>query len=188
MKFHETPLKGAYLIELEKKGDERGFFARFFCKKEFGSAGLETDFVQVNNSLSAKKGTLRGLHYQLPPASEVKLVRAVKGALFDVIVDLRGGSPTFGNWFGAELSADNRMMMYVPCGFAHAFITLTDDVEVLYMVSAYYSPENERGLRYNDPALDIQWPLLPVEISDKDRNWPNLNPEFHGTERMRELK
>lgn len=188
MKFHETPLLGAYLIELEKRGDDRGFFARFFCKQEFAAAGLETDFVQVNNSLSARKGTLRGLHYQLPPAGEVKLVRAVKGALFDVIVDLRGGSPTFGKWFGAELNSDNRTMMYVPRGFAHAFITLTDDVEALYMVSAYYSPENERGLRYDDPALDIQWPLLPVEISDKDTKWPDLNPEFHGTARMRDLK
>jgi dTDP-4-dehydrorhamnose 3,5-epimerase len=188
MKFHETPLKGAYLIELEKRGDDRGFFARFFCKQEFANAGLETEFVQVNNSLSGKKGTLRGLHYQLPPAAEVKLVRAVKGALYDVIVDLRAGSPTFGKWFGAELNENNRTMMYVPRGFAHAFVTLTDDVEALYMVSAYYSPENERGVRYNDPVITIQWPINPVDISDKDKSWPDLNPEFHGTELMRDLK
>ena len=131
MKFHKTPLEGAYLIELEKRGDDRGFFARFFCEKEFGAAGLETRFVQINNSLTATKGTLRGMHYQLPPAAEVKVVRAVKGALWDVIVDLRAGSPTYGKWFGAELNDDNRLMMYVPRGFAHGFVTLTDNVEAL---------------------------------------------------------
>ncbi len=145
MKFHETPLQGAYTIELEKRGDDRGFFARFFCEKEFGAAGLETRFVQINNSLTATKGTLRGLHYQLPPAAEVKVVRAIKGALWDVIVDLRAGSPTYLKWFGAELSEDNRLMMYVPRGFGHGFVTLTDNVEALYLVSAFYAPE--RGAR-----------------------------------------
>ena len=185
MKFNKTPLEGAYTIDLEKRGDDRGFFARFFCEKEFGDAGLETQFVQINNSLTGKKGTLRGLHYQLPPAAEVKVVRCVRGALFDVIVDIRAGSPTFGKWFGAELSAENRTMMYVPRGFAHAFVTLTDDAEALYLVSAFYSPENERGVRFNDPAIGIEWPIEPVEISDKDRNWPDLDPEFHGFELMR---
>lgn len=188
MKFHPTPLAGAYTVELEKRGDERGFFARLFCEREFAAQGLETRFVQVNNSLSARKGTLRGLHYQLPPASEVKLVRAVKGALWDVIVDLRAGSPTFGRWFGAELNADNRLMMYVPRGFAHAFITLSDDVEAFYLVSDFYAPQAERGVRWNDPAVGIAWPIEPSEISDKDRAWPDLNAEFHGTERMRGLK
>ncbi|MEO6607061.1 MAG: dTDP-4-dehydrorhamnose 3,5-epimerase [Aestuariivirga sp.] len=188
MKFHKTPLDGAYLVELEKRGDDRGFFARFFCEREFGAQGLETRFVQVNNSLSAKKGTLRGLHYQLPPAAEVKLVRAIRGALWDVIVDLRAGSATFGKWFGAELNDENRLMMYVPRGFGHGFITLTDDVEALYMVSEFYAPQSERGLRWDDPALAIQWPIAPTEISEKDRSWSALDATFHGTELMRDLK
>ncbi|ALK08436.1 dTDP-4-dehydrorhamnose 3,5-epimerase [Blastochloris viridis] len=185
MKFLPTPLNGAYTIELEKRGDDRGFFARFFCEKEFAQAGLETRFVQINTSLSGKKGTLRGMHYQLPPAAEVKVVRCLRGALYDVIVDLRAGSPSFGKWFGAELSAENRTMMYVPRGFAHGFVTLTDDVEALYLVSAFYAPEAERGARWNDPAIGIEWPVEPAELSDKDRNWPDLDPQFHGFELMR---
>lgn len=185
MHFHRSPLDGAYTLELEKRGDDRGFFARFFCEREFAQAGLESRFVQVNNSLSAKKGTLRGMHYQLPPAAEAKVVRCVRGALYDVIVDLRAGSPTFGKWFGAELTAENRIMMYVPRGFAHGLVTLTDDAEVLYLVSALYSPENERGVRWNDPAVGIEWPVEPVELSDKDRKWPDLDPQFHGFELMR---
>ena len=187
MKFHKTPLDGAYLIELEKRGDDRGFFARFFCENEFGAAGLETRFVQINNSLTAAKGTLRGLHYQLPPAAEVKVVRAIKGALWDVIVDLRAGSPTYRKWFGAELNENNRLMMYVPRGFGHGFVTLSDNVEALYLDSAFYSPEAERGLRWNDPAIGIDWPVPPQEMSDKDRNWPDLDPKFHGVESMRGL-
>jgi len=187
MIFTPTPLAGAYLIDLEKRGDARGFFARVFCEREFGEAGLETRFVQANNSLSAKRGTLRGLHYQLPPAAEVKLVRCLRGALWDVIVDLRPDSPTFRKWFGAELSAENRRMMYVPRGFAHAILTLTDDTEAFYMVSAFYAPEEERGVRWNDPAIGIEWPIAPVEISPKDAGWPDLSPEFHQLERMRGL-
>jgi dTDP-4-dehydrorhamnose 3,5-epimerase len=187
MKFEPTPLAGAYTLELEKRGDDRGFFARFFCEKEFADHGLNGHFVQVNNSLTGRKGTLRGLHYQLPPSAEVKLVRCLRGALFDVIVDLRAGSPSYGRWFGAELTADNRRMMYVPRGFAHAFLTLTDNAEALYMVSDFYDPATERGLRWNDPAIDIRWPIEPVELSDKDRAWPNLDSAFHGTERMRGL-
>ena len=185
MKFNPAPLAGAFTVDLEKRGDERGFFARLFCENEFAQAGLETRFVQINNSLSASKGTLRGLHYQLPPAAEVKVVRCVRGALWDVILDLRAGSPSFGKWFGAELSAENRTMMYVPRGFAHGFVTLTDDAEAIYLVSAEYSPDNERGVRYDDPAVGIEWPLAPAEISDKDRSWPDLDAEFHGFERMR---
>ena len=187
MQFNKTPLIGAYTIDLEKRGDDRGFFARFFCEEEFSKVGLETRFPQINNSLSSKRGTLRGLHYQLPPAGEVKVVRCLKGSLFDVILDIRAGSPTFGKWFGAELSAENRRMMYVPRGFAHGFITLTDDVEALYLVSSFYSPENERGIRYNDPTIGIEWPVEPTELSDKDKNWPDLSSEFHGFERMRGL-
>lgn len=177
MKFHTTPLAGARLIELEKRGDERGFFARYFCEREFAASGLETRFLQINNSLSARKGTLRGLHYQLPPAAEVKVVRCVRGALWDAIVDLRPDSPTFKKWFGRELTADNRLMMYVPRGFAHAILTLTDDVEAIYLVSAFYAPELERGLRWNDPAIGIEWPIAPVEISAKDAKWPDLSAE-----------
>ncbi len=179
MLFHETPLQGAYLIELEKKGDDRGFFARFFCEKEFAAKGLVDRFVQVNNSLSAKKGTLRGIHYQIAPHEEVKLVRCIKGALYDVIVDLRPTSPTFKQWFGAELTEENRKMMYVPKGFGHAFITLKDDTEALYLVSDYYAPSCERGLRYDDPEIKIEWPIHPVVISDKDLNHPSFDPEYH---------
>jgi dTDP-4-dehydrorhamnose 3,5-epimerase len=185
MQFRKTPLEGAYLVELEKRGDERGFFARLFCEKEFGAAGLETRFVQISNSQTGAKGTLRGLHFQLPPAAEVKVVRAVRGALWDVIVDLRLGSATYLKWFGAELNEYNRRMMYVPRGFGHGFVTLTDNVEAIYFNSAFYAPEAERGLRWNDPAVRIEWPLQPREMSDKDRKWPDLNPEFHGVEAMR---
>lgn len=179
MLFHETPLPGAYVIELEKKGDDRGFFARFFCEKEFDQKGLCSRFVQVNNSLSAKKGTLRGIHYQLSPKAEVKLVRCIRGALYDVIVDLRPESPTFKQWFGAELSAENRQMMYVPEGFGHSFITLEEDTEALYLVSDFYSLAHERGLRHDDPAFGIQWPIKPVVMSDKDLNHPLFDPAHH---------
>ena len=185
MNFHTTTLEGAYTIDLEKRGDDRGFFARFFCANEFAETGLVSAFVQVNNSLTGKKGTLRGLHYQLPPAAEVKVVRCIRGALWDVIVDIREGSPTFGHWYGAELTAENRRMMYVPKGFAHAFITLEDNTEALYLVSEFYSPENERGVRWNDPKVGIEWPIEPSEISEKDGKWPDLDPEFHGFANMR---
>lgn len=187
MKFHKTPLEGARVIELEKRGDDRGFFARYFCEREFAADGLETRFVQINNSLSSKKGTLRGMHYQLPPSPEVKVVRCVRGSLWDAIVDLRPDSPTFMKWFGAELSAENRLMMYVPRGFAHGLLTLTDDVEAIYLVSAFYDPQAERGLRWNDPAIGIEWPIAPVEISPKDAKWPDFDPAFHGVEAMRGL-
>ena len=188
MIFTQTPLFGAYLIDLEKRGDKRGFFARFFCEKEFKNAGLEHRFVQVNNSLTATKGTLRGMHYQIPPASEVKVVRCIKGALFDVIVDLRPDSPTFKKWFGAELTEENRTMMYVPRGFAHGLVTLQDDTEVLYLVSSFYAAENERGVRYNDPSIAIEWPFQIRETSEKDRSWPDLNYEFHGLDLLRNLQ
>jgi dTDP-4-dehydrorhamnose 3,5-epimerase len=187
MKFHPTPLRDAYTIDLERRGDDRGFFARVFCENEFSQAGLESKFVQVNESLSAKKGTLRGMHYQLPPKAEVKLVRCVHGALWDAILDLRPDSPTFGKWFGAELSADNRLMMYVPRGFAHAVLTLTDKAEAFYLVSEFYGPEQERGVRWNDPKFGVSWPIAPHEISAKDAKWPDFDPGFHGTEQLRGL-
>jgi dTDP-4-dehydrorhamnose 3,5-epimerase len=184
MKFLPTPLVGAHLIELERRGDDRGFFARLFCENEFGGAGLVTRFVQANNSLSAKKGTLRGLHYQLAPSAEVKVIRCIKGALFDVIIDIRPDSPSYGKWFGAELNDENRLMMYAPRGFAHAILTLRDDTEALYFVSNPYAPAEERGIRFDDPKFGIEWPIEPVEISAKDRAWPDFDLEFHGTARL----
>lgn len=179
MIFTETPLKGAYLIDIEKRGDERGFFARVFCKNEFGTLNLDANIVQINNSTSAKKGTLRGMHYQLAPYAETKIVRCIKGALYDVILDLREDSPTFGKWFGAELTAENRRMMYVPKGFAHGFLTLTDDVEAFYMVTEFYNPQAERGIRWNDPKFQIEWPFEPVVLSEKDKTWQDFNPAYH---------
>ncbi len=187
MKFHKTPLPGAFTIELEQRGDDRGFFARLFCKHEFQSAGIPTPVVQINNALSAKAGTLRGMHYQLPPSSEIKVVRCIRGAVFDVIVDLRPDSPTFEQWFGTELTAENRVMMYAPQGFAHGILTLTDDAETMYLVSAPYDPKQERGLRFDDPRFGIVWPRPPAEISEKDRAWPDFNPSFHGVESLRGL-
>jgi len=175
VKFVETPLAGAYTIELEKRGDERGFFAEFFSEREFGEQGLETRFVQINNSLSRDVHTLRGMHYQREPAAEVKVIRAVSGALWDVILDLRPGSETFGRHFGAELSAENRRTMYVPRGFAHGFMTLAPDTEALYLVSAPYAPELEAGVRWNDPRFAIEWPAEPAVISEKDRSHPDFD-------------
>jgi dTDP-4-dehydrorhamnose 3,5-epimerase len=179
MKFTETPLPGAYLIDLEKRGDDRGFFARAYCVNEFGAQKLSTQVVQVNNSLSADKGTLRGLHYQLAPKAETKMVRCIRGALYDVILDLRPGSTTFGKSFGAELTAENRRMLYVPKGFAHGFITLAPDTEAFYLVDEFYAPDRERGVRWNDPKFQIAWPIEPVVISDKDRTHRDFDAAWH---------
>jgi dTDP-4-dehydrorhamnose 3,5-epimerase len=187
MQFNPTPIPGASLIDLEMRGDDRGFFARLYCEREFAQAGFGMQFVQINNSLSRRRGTLRGMHYQLPEAAEVKVVRCIHGALFDVIVDLRPDSPTFRRWYGAELSAENRRMMVVPRGCAHGFLTLAPDTEALYLVSASYAPARERGLRYDDPAFRIEWPFPPEEISAKDRQWPSLDADFHGLEALRGL-
>jgi dTDP-4-dehydrorhamnose 3,5-epimerase len=179
MKFHPAPIEGVYTIDLEKRGDERGFFARVFCEKEFADHGLVTHFVQVNNSLSAEKGTLRGMHYQLAPHAEVKLVRCIRGSLYDVVLDLRPDSPTFGQSFGAELSAENRRMMYVPKGFGHGFITLEEDTEAFYFVDAFYALQHERGVRYNDPKFAIHWPTEPAVVSEKDQNHRDFDPDWH---------
>lgn len=179
MKFQESPLAGAYVIDIEKRGDDRGFFARAYCQREFEEFNLPTEFVQVNNSLSADQGTLRGMHYQLTPHAETKLVRCVRGSLWDCIVDLRPESATFGQWFGEELSAENRRMLLVPKGFAHGFITLTDDTEAFYFVDAFYAPEQERGVRWNDPQFNIQWPIEPKILSDKDANQRDFDPTYH---------
>lgn len=179
MIFTATPLPGAFLIDVEQRNDERGFFARVFCQAEFATQGLETDFVQINNSLTMRRGTLRGLHYQIEPAAEVKVVRCVAGALWDVIVDLRSTSPTFGRSFGAEITAANRRMMYVPRGFAHGLLTLTDHCEAIYLVSGVYAPGLERGVRWDDPYFGIQWPSHPAVLSEKDRTWPDFDPNRH---------
>lgn len=174
MKFTPTPFKEAFVIEQEPHGDERGFFARQFCVKEFQAQGLPTNYVQVNNSLSKDLHTLRGMHYQLPPAAETKLVRCIAGALFDVIIDMRAESPTYKQHFGVTLSAQNRLMLVAPKGFAHGFLTLEPDTEALYFVDEFYSPGGERGVRFDDPAIGIEWPATPAVISDKDANWPYL--------------
>ena len=179
MKFSELPLKGAYLIELEKRGDDRGFFARAFCKNEFEDHGLNNEIGQINNSLSKDKGTLRGMHYQLNPKAEDKMVRCISGSLYDVIIDLRTDSETFKQWYGTELNSENRNMLFVPKGFAHGFITLAENTEAFYLVTEFYSPKHERGIRYNDPTFNIKWPIEPVVISEKDKNHPDFNPDYH---------
>lgn len=168
MIFKETNLKGNFLVDLEPRADERGFFARYFCENEFQKHGLNTRWVQINNSMSKETGTLRGLHLQRSPYGEVKLVRCLKGSIWDVVVDLRKESESFGKWFGSTLSEKNRTMMYVPEGFAHGFVTLEPDSEILYLVSNFYSPEFESTLLWNDPDVAINWPVKPQLLSDKD--------------------
>lgn len=174
MKFHETSLSGAFLIDIEKRGDERGFFARTWCRREFDALGIAIDWLQANVSVSAKRGTLRGMHYQAVPHAEAKLIRCSRGAIYDVIVDLRPDSPTYRKWIGVPLTAASYRMIYVPTGFAHGFQTMTDDAEVTYLISEYYIAEAGRGLRYDDPALGISWPLPVSSISGRDASWPLL--------------
>ncbi|MDQ3796868.1 MAG: dTDP-4-dehydrorhamnose 3,5-epimerase [Pseudomonadota bacterium] len=174
MIFTETKLDGAFLIDIEERTDERGFFARSWCQKEFEQHGLVPRVVQANISFNHKKGTVRGMHYQASPYEETKLVRCTRGAIYDVIVDLRKGSPTYCQWISAELTADNRRMLFVPEGYAHGFQTLTDATEVCYQVSQFYTPGAERGARFNDPAFSIRWPLEVTVISEKDANWADF--------------
>jgi dTDP-4-dehydrorhamnose 3,5-epimerase len=175
MKFVETSLKDAVLITLEKRGDARGYFARTFCAEEFARAGLETSFVQANASHNVRAGTLRGMHFQRAPHGEVKLVRCVKGAIHDVIIDLRRDSPSFGCWEGFDLSEESGDMLYVPVGFAHGFQTLRDDTAVAYQVSHPYTPAAEGGVRFDDLAFGITWPLPVTAISEKDAAWPDVD-------------
>ena len=175
MIFTETELKGAYIIEIKKLEDERGFFGRSFCRREMEEHGLSADIVQANTSVSLKKGTLRGMHFQVEPHQEAKLIRCVRGSIYDVIIDLRPESPTFKRWFGVELSADNYKMLYIPENFAHGFMSLTDNVEVYYNVTAFYTPGAEKGIRWNDKAFNIEWPFEPLVISDKDRGHPDFS-------------
>lgn len=174
MIFSETKLQGAFIIDLEQKADHRGFFARTFCIQEFTDHDLTPTVVQCNLSFNYKRGTLRGMHYQVAPAMEAKLVRCVQGGIYDVIIDLRPDSPTYLQHIGVELTAENRRALYVPERFAHGYQTLTDGAEVIYQVSEFYTPECEGGLRYSDPALGIEWPLPVTEISQKDSSWPLL--------------
>jgi dTDP-4-dehydrorhamnose 3,5-epimerase len=174
MIFKETRLKGAYIIELEPLADERGFFAHSFCRKEFEEKGLNPNVAQSSISYNKKRGTLRGMHYQTAPYEEAKLVRCTKGAIYDVIIDLRPGSPTYCQWFAVELSAENYKMLYVPEGFAHGFQTIEDDTVVNYQLSEFYHPDSARGVRWNDPAFGIKWPIEPTVISEKDQNTPDF--------------
>lgn len=171
MIFTETKLPGAFLIELEEFHDERGFFARSFCMKEFEAHGLKNFTAQCNLSFNHRAGTLRGMHYQVPPAAETKLIRCTRGAIFDVIIDLRPDSPTYLRHFGVELTEENRRALYVPEMFAHGYQALSDGAEVSYQVSEFYTPGYERGIRYDDPAFEIGWPLPVSVISEKDASW-----------------
>jgi dTDP-4-dehydrorhamnose 3,5-epimerase len=174
MIFKETRLQGAFTVEMEPIGDNRGFFARAWCQREFQARGLISCFVQNNITVSPKQGTLRGLHYQVAPHEEVKLVRCTQGAIYDVIIDLRPESPTYLEWLGTELTARNRKMIYIPGGFAHGYQILMDDTEVFYQVGQFYTPEYERGIRWNDPVFAVEWPLDVREISAKDTKWPDF--------------
>jgi dTDP-4-dehydrorhamnose 3,5-epimerase len=176
MIFTEAPLRGAFVIELEPRSDERGFFARAFCQNELAEHGLKHGITQANMSYNFKRGTLRGMHYQLPPHAEVKMVRCIAGAIYDVIVDIRKDSPTYLKWFGIELSAANRKMFYVPEGFAHGYQALTDDSEVLYLVTEFYTPNAERGVRWNDPSFKIVWPIAEAILSPKDAVHADFQP------------
>jgi dTDP-4-dehydrorhamnose 3,5-epimerase len=174
MIFTETKLKGAFVIDLEAFQDERGMFARTWCKKEFEAHGINSGLVQCNTSFNKKRGTLRGMHYQTAPFEEAKLVRCTLGAIYDVIIDLRANSETFQEWVGCELSALNRKMLYVPEGFAHGFQTLEDNSEVFYQMSEYYYPEYAKGLRWDDKNFAIDWPLQVKIISETDKNYPDF--------------
>lgn len=174
MRFRELSLAGAYLIEPERLTDDRGFFARIWCNREFQAVGLSSELAQASISYSRVQGTLRGMHYQAAPHEEVKLVRCTSGGVYDVIIDLRTGSPTFGRWEAVELTAQNRLMIYIPKGFAHGFLTLEDDTEVEYHMSEYYSPECARGVRWNDPTFQVCWPMVPRVISERDATYPDF--------------
>ena len=177
MIFQGTTVDGALLVDLDQHGDERGFFARAWCQREFEGQGLTARLVQVNLSQSRHAGTLRGMHFQRAPHEEAKLVRCIRGALYDVVADMRPGSPTQGHWFGATLTAQNRRMLYVPEGCAHGFLTLEDDTEALYQVSEFYAPGAEGGFRWDDPTFGIRWPRTPAVVSEKDAAWAPLAGE-----------
>ena len=180
MKFNPLKLAGSYEVELIPFTDNRGWFARTYCKNEFAAIGHTKEWVQLNHSFTQAKGSIRGMHYQLPPFKEIKMVRCIAGAVYDVIIDIRQGSPTFLQWHGTELSAANKRMLYIPAGFAHGFQTLTDDCELIYHHSEFYAPGHEAGIGYNDPSLHINWPLPLTNISERDMQYPLLNNNFKG--------
>ncbi|HSS99078.1 MAG TPA: dTDP-4-dehydrorhamnose 3,5-epimerase [Terriglobales bacterium] len=174
MVFTETPLRGAFVVELEKRVDERGFFARTFCADEFKTHGLNPCLVQFSTAFNLRRGTLRGFHWQAPPKAEDKVIRVTRGAIHDVIVDLRSDSPTYLQHVALELTADNGRMLYIPKGFAHGLQTLTDNTEVFYQMSEFFAPECSRGVRWNDPAFGITWPLPNPIMNERDRNWEDF--------------
>jgi dTDP-4-dehydrorhamnose 3,5-epimerase len=178
MKFFETKLKGAYIIELERLEDERGFFARTFCQKEFEDHGLNQKLVQCSISFNKHRGTLRGMHFQVAPMAETKLVRCTRGAIYDVIIDLRPDSSTYCKWISMELTSEDFSMLYIPEGFAHGFQTLEDNTEVFYQMSEFYYPKYARGVRWDDPAFGIVFPLKKKIISEKDKNFPLMENKF----------
>ncbi len=179
MRYEELGVQGAFLVSLEPREDERGFFARLFCSSEFRSRGLDMEIVQINNSASQRTGTLRGLHYQVAPHGEDKLIRCIRGSVFDVAVDLREASPTFGRWAGKKLDANARQMMFIPRGCAHGYLTLEDDAELIYATSAPYVSGAERVLRWNDPAFAINWPIEPCAVSEKDNSARDYRRDLH---------
>lgn len=180
MIFERTPLAGSFEIKLSPRSDDRGWFVRTYCKQEFEQAGFSGEWKQMNHSYTARQGTVRGMHYQVAPFREIKVVRCIRGEVFDVLVDLRKGSPTFLQWHGVRLSPDTMNMLYIPEGFAHGFQTLTENCELIYLHSEFYAPGAEGGIRYDDPRVGIQWPLGVSAISDRDRNHPLLDENFKG--------
>jgi dTDP-4-dehydrorhamnose 3,5-epimerase len=175
VRFEPLPIAGAFLIRPEPAEDERGLFARVWCEQEFARQGITARLVQANVGFSPRRGTLRGLHYQIAPDLEAKLVRCTRGAVYDVIVDLRPDSPSYRRWYGIELTADNRLSLYVPPLCAHGYLTLMDDTELLYHASAPYAPTSARGIRWDDPAISIAWPAPVILVSERDRTWPLLD-------------
>lgn len=180
MIFTATPLQGSYLIDLEPHLDDRGWFARVYCKNEFRRIGHDREWVQMNHSATVEKGALRGMHFQIAPYREIKMVRCISGAVYDVIIDLRRESTTFLQWFGAELSAQNKRMLYIPEGFAHGFQCLTDNCELIYHHTEFYRPGAEGGIRYDDPAVGIEWPSPVTTVSERDKSHPYLERNFKG--------
>jgi dTDP-4-dehydrorhamnose 3,5-epimerase len=180
MRFTPTPLSGSFVIDLQPFEDERGWFARFYCKDEFAQIGHTREWVQMNHSFTREKGAVRGMHFQLPPFRETKMVRCISGCVYDVIVDLRSGSPGFLKVFGAELSAGNKKMLYIPEGFAHGFQVLEENSELIYLHTETYQPGSEGGIRYDDPMLGIIWPQAVTTVSERDRSHPLLTENFKG--------
>ena len=180
MTFTQTPLADAYIVTLSPRGDNRGWFARTYCQNEFAQIGHQEPWVQMNHSMTHQTGAIRGMHFQHHPHTEIKLVRCIAGSVFDVIIDLRAGSPTFGHWFAEELSVENGQMMYIPKGFAHGFQTLTTDCQLIYCHSNYYSPDSEGAIRFDDPRIAIQWPLPVTDLSARDASHLLLDDRFAG--------